>query len=149
MDKVIKIRIKTLHADAVYPEYQTAHAAGMDIVACLDAPVTIAPHERAIIPTGFAIALPPGYEAQIRARSGMAAKYGIMPANGVGTIDADYRGEVGVILLNTSNEAFTVEPGMRIAQMVVTKYETVQWQEAAELDTTERGDGAYGHTGHA
>ena len=123
-------------------------AAGMDVVACLEEPVTIAPHERAIIPTGFAMALEPGYEAQIRARSGMAAKFGIMPANGVGTIDADYRGEVGVILLNTSNEAFTVEPGMRIAQMVISSYETVAWKEVDELDSTERGDGSYGSTGH-
>ncbi|QQS21723.1 dUTP diphosphatase [Candidatus Saccharibacteria bacterium] len=144
----MKIRIKKLHKAAQYPEYQTEYAAGMDVVACIDAPVTIAPHERAIVPTGFAIALPPGYEAQIRARSGMAAKYGIMPANGVGTIDADYRGEVGVILLNTSNEVFTVEPGMRIAQMVVSQYERVDWQDAASLDDTKRGKGAYGSTGH-
>lgn len=119
----------------------------MDVVACIDEPITIAPHERAIIPTGFAMALPIGYEAQIRARSGLAAKHGIMPANGVGTIDADYRGEVGVIVLNTSNESFTVEPGMRIAQMVVQQYETVQWQEVETLDETERGAGGYGSTG--
>lgn len=119
----------------------------MDIAACIDEPVTIAPHERAIIPTGFAIALPAGYEAQIRARSGMAAKHGIMPANGVGTIDADYRGEVGVILLNTSKEPFMVEPGMRIAQMIVQRYETVQWQEVEVLDETQRGATGYGSTG--
>lgn len=93
------------------------------------------------------MALPDGYEAQIRARSGLAAKHGIMPANGVGTIDADYRGEVGVILLNTSNEPFTVEPGMRIAQMIVQQYETVEWDEVGELDITERGEGGYGSTG--
>ena len=119
----------------------------MDIAACIDHPMTIGPHERAIIPTGFAIALPAGYEAQIRARSGMAAKHGIMPANGVGTIDADYRGEVGVILLNTSKEPFTVEPGMRIAQMIVQRYETVQWQEVEVLDETQRGATGYGSTG--
>lgn len=145
--KQLKVNITKLHPDAVNPVYQTEYAAGMDIVACVDAPITIAPHERAIIPTGFAIALPPGYEAQIRARSGLAAKFGIMPANGVGTIDADYRGEVGVILLNTSNEAFTVEPGMRIAQMVVTKYESVTWDEVEELNETARGGGGYGSTG--
>ncbi|NCU38327.1 dUTP diphosphatase, partial [Candidatus Saccharibacteria bacterium] len=117
----MKVFITRLHNKAEYPTYQTEHAAGMDVVACIDGLVVIAPHERAIIPTGFAIALPPGYEAQIRARSGLAAKFGIMPANGVGTIDADYRGEVAVILLNTSNEAFTVEPGMRIAQMVIAR----------------------------
>ncbi len=93
------------------------------------------------------MALPTGYEAQIRARSGLAAKHGIMLANGVGTIDADYRGEVGVILLNTSNEPFTVEPGMRIAQMIVQQYETVEWDEVGELDITERGVGGYGSTG--
>jgi dUTP pyrophosphatase len=145
--KQLKVNITKLHPDAVNPVYQTEYAAGMDIVACVDAPITIAPHERAIIPTGFAIALPPGYEAQIRARSGLATKFGIMPANGVGTIDADYRGEVGVILLNTSNEAFTVEPGMRIAQMVVTKYESVTWDEVEELNETARGGGGYGSTG--
>lgn len=143
----MNIAIKKLSEKAICPTYQTAHAAGMDIVACLDAPVTMLPHERAIIPTGFAIALPPGYEAQIRARSGLAAKCGIMPANGVGTIDADYRGEVGVILLNTSDEPFTVEPAMRIAQMVVTRYETVQWQEVEALDDTVRGSDGYGSTG--
>lgn len=143
----MKIHIKTLHEKASYPEYQTEHSAGMDVVACLEEAIMIAPHERAIIPTGVAIALPPGYEAQIRARSGLAAKYGIMPANGVGTIDADYRGEVGVILLNTSNEPFTVEPGMRIAQMVVARYETVEWQHVDELDETVRGAGGYGSTG--
>ena len=143
----MKISIKRLRGDAPYPAYQTEHAAGMDIVACLDKPVEIVPHERSIIPTGFAIALPPGYEAQIRARSGLAAKHGIMPANGVGTIDADYRGEVGVILLNTSNTSFVVEPGMRIAQMVITRYETVEWNEVTELDTTTRGAGGFGSTG--
>lgn len=143
----MKVQFHRLHKNAVTPEYQTAGAAAMDVVACIDEPITIAPHERAIIPTGFAMALPIGYEAQIRARSGLAAKHGIMPANGVGTIDADYRGEVGVIVLNTSNESFTVEPGMRIAQMVVQQYETVQWQEVETLDETERGAGGYGSTG--
>ena len=143
----MKISIKRLHNDAKHPVYQSAHAAGMDVVACTDAPVMIAPHERAIIPTGFAIELSPGYEAQIRARSGLAAKFGIMPANGVGTIDADYRGEVGVILLNTSNEAFIVEPGMRIAQMIVTRYEKVEWDEVEVLNDTARGADGYGSTG--
>lgn len=119
----------------------------MDVSACLDEPVIIAPHERAIIPTGFVMALPPGYEAQIRARSGLAAKFGIAPANGIGTIDADYRGEVGVILLNTSTEPFTVEPGMRIAQMVITRYETIEWKEVDILDETTRGAGGFGSTG--
>lgn len=141
------IKFKKISENAVLPHYQTEHAAGMDVSACIDEPVVIKPHERAIIPTGFAIALPAGYEAQIRARSGLAAKFGIMPANGIGTIDADYRGEVGVILLNTSNESFTVEPGMRIAQMVITKYESAVWREVDELDETTRGVGGYGSTG--
>lgn len=130
------------------PEYQTEHAAGMDVTACLDEPVVIEPHGRAIIPTGFAVALPPGYEAQIRGRSGMAAKFGIKPANGIGTIDADYRGEVGIILLNTTNEPFVVEPGMRVAQMVIARHERASWVEVAELDETARGSAGYGSTGH-
>lgn len=145
----MEIQLKRLHDGAVLPAYQTEQSAGMDVAACIDEPMIIAPHGRAIIPTGFAIALPAGYEAQIRGRSGMAAKFGIMPANGVGTIDADYRGEVGVILLNTTDEPFTVEPGMRVAQMVVAKYEHAMWSEVEELDTTDRGTGGYGSTGHA
>jgi len=143
----MKVAIKRLHGDAKHPVYQTEHSAGMDLEALLDAPVTLKPHERAIIPTGIAIALPHGYEAQIRARSGMAAKFGVVPANGIGTIDADYRGEISVVLLNTSNEDFVVEPGMRIAQMVIARYETVEWDEVEELDDTVRGEGGYGSTG--
>ena len=144
----MEIRLKKLSGKAILPSYQTAQSAGMDVAACMDEQVVIAPHGRAIIPTGFAIALPAGYEAQIRGRSGMAAKFGIMPANGVGTIDADYRGEVGVILLNTTDEPFTVEPGMRVAQMVIAQYEQAIWNEVDELDATERGAGGYGSTGH-
>ena len=144
----MKVAIKRLHDDAKHPVYQTEHAAGMDLEAFISEPVTLKPHERVIIPTGIAIALPHGYEAQIRARSGMAAKFGVVPANGIGTIDADYRGEIGVVLLNTSNEEFVVEPGMRIAQMVIAKYETVEWDEVEELDETARGKGGYGSTGH-
>lgn len=143
----MNMRIKKLHNQAILPSYQTEQSAGMDLAACIDEPVVIAPHGRAIIPTGLAIALPAGYEAQIRGRSGMAAKFGIMPANGTGTIDADYRGEVGVILLNTTTEPFTVEPGMRVAQMVIAKYETAVWEEVDTLDETERGAGGYGSTG--
>lgn len=141
--------IKKLSEKVTLPSYQTEHAAGMDVSACIDEPVVIEPHGRAVIPTGFAIALPPGYEAQIRGRSGMAAKFGVMPANGLGTIDADYRGEIGVILLNTTDEPFAVEPGMRVAQMVIAKYETATWNEVDELDETARGEGGYGSTGHA
>lgn len=143
----MKISIKKLHENAVLPSYATEHAAGMDLVACIDAPIELQPHERALVPTGIAIALPPGYEAQVRGRSGLAMKHGIMPANGVGTIDADYRGEVGAILLNTSNELFVIEPGMRVAQLVIARYETVEWDEAEELDATTRGAGGFGSTG--
>ena len=144
----MNIAIKKLHEKAVLPEYQTELAAGMDLVACIDESVVIEPHQRAIVPTGVAIALPIGFEAQIRGRSGMAAKFGVMPANGVGTIDADYRGEIGVILLNTSDEAFIVEPGARIAQMVIAKYEKITWDVKEELGETERGAGGFGSTGH-
>lgn len=143
----MKVAIKRLHEDAKHPIYQTEHSAGMDLEALIKEPITLKPHERAIIPTGIAIALPHGYEAQIRARSGMAAKFGVVPANGIGTIDADYRGEIGVVLLNTSNEAFVVEPGMRIAQMVIARYETVEWDEVEELEETVRAGGGYGSTG--
>ena len=141
------IAIKKLSDTAVLPVYQTEHSAGMDLTACIDEPVVLQPHSRAIIPTGIAIALPEGYEAQIRGRSGLAAKFGVMPANGVGTIDADYRGEIGVILLNTSNEPFTVEPAMRVAQLVIARYERAEWKEVTNLDETERGAGGFGSTG--
>ena len=142
------VAIKRLHRQSVIPEYQTDVSAGVDLAACISEPMVIKPHERAVIPTGIAISLPAGYEAQIRGRSGMAVKYGVMPANGVGTIDADYRGEIGVILLNTSNATFTVTPGMRIAQMVVAKCERVEFTEVSDLDETERGAGGYGSTGY-
>ena len=144
----MKIALKKLRENAVLPRYQTALSAGMDVAACIDEPVIITPHGRAIIPTGFAIALPPGYEAQIRGRSGMAAKFGIMPANGVGTIDADYRGEFSVLVINLGQEAFTIEHGMRIAQMVIARHERAEWIEVDKLDETERGEGGYGSTGY-
>lgn len=145
----MKVSIKRLHKKAEHPLYQTEHCAGMDLLACIDEPMTIEPHGRVIVPTGIAIALPPGYEAQVRGRSGMAAKFGVMPANGLGTIDADYRGEIGVILLNTSGDRFVIEPGMRVAQMVIARYEKVEWDEVEKLDETVRGTGGYGSTGHA
>lgn len=143
----MNILIKKLRDNAKLPEYQTEHSAGLDLAACIDEPMTIKPHERALIPTGIAIALPPGYEAQVRGRSGLALKHGIMPANGVGTIDADYRGEVGAILLNTSNTDFVVEPGMRVAQLVIAKYERIVWRETDVLDETQRGEGGFSSTG--
>lgn len=144
----MKIQIVKLKEAAVIPQYQTTHSAAVDIAACIDEPVTLESLDRAIIPTGFAMALPEGHEAQIRPRSGLAAKHGIALANGVATIDADYRGEVGVILINLSKETFVVEPGMRIAQMIIAKHETAEWELVATLDETERGTGGYGSTGH-
>ena len=142
------IKIKQLRKDLNLPKYETQHAAGMDLAASIDEPVKLAPLQRKRIPCGFSISLPNGYEAQIRARSGMSLKHGITMVNGVGTVDADFRGEVAVLLINLSNEEFILEPGMRIAQMIVAKYERVDWQEVSELDKTERGKGGYGSTGH-
>ena len=143
----MKVDIKILHKNASQPAYQTEQSAGMDLTAQIDEPVKIEPHGRVIIPTGIAISLPVGYEAQIRGRSGMAAKFGIMPANGVGTIDADYRGEIMVLLVNFSADDFTINDGERIAQMVIARHEQGEFVEVEELDETERGEGGYGHTG--
>lgn len=129
------------------PSYATEKSAGMDLKANITEPVTLGPLERAMIPTGLYIALPDGTEAQIRPRSGLAAKFGISVLNSPGTIDADYRGEVKVILVNLSNEAFVVNPGERIAQMVVARYEKVAWEEVEVLDDTDRGAGGFGSTG--
>lgn len=129
------------------PEYATALSAGMDLRANLDVPVTLRPLERKLIPTGLFIALPPGYEAQVRPRSGLALKKGIGVLNSPGTIDADYRGEIGVILVNLSNEDFTVNDGERIAQMIIARHETIVWEAVETLDETERGAGGFGHTG--
>ena len=129
------------------PAYQSEHAAGMDIHAHLGESITLEPGKIAIVPTGFAIAVPVGYEAQIRPRSGLACKHGISVPNAPGTIDADYRGEVKVALVNLSDTAFTIEPGMRIAQMIIKPVPQCVWQEVAELDDTERGAGGFGHSG--
>lgn len=129
------------------PEYATTASAGLDLRANLDSPVTLQPLERKLIPTGLYIALPEGCEAQIRPRSGLALKHGISLLNTPGTIDADYRGEIGVILVNISNEPFEVRDGERIAQMVIVRYEQVEWEPAESLDATERGAGGFGHTG--
>ena len=143
----MNIDIVKLRPDAVLPEYQTAGAAGADIHACIDEPITLQPLERRMIPTGLSMAIPVGYEVQIRARSGMSIKHGITMVNGIGTVDADYRGELGVLIINLSQEAFTIEPGMRIAQMVVAKYEVAAWNEVEVLDETDRGVGGYGSSG--
>lgn len=129
------------------PAYATPLSAGMDIRANLEEPVVIGPLERRLIPTGLYIALPEGYEAQMRPRSGLALKQGITLLNTPGTIDADYRGEIGIILINLSSEPFTVRDGERICQMVVTTHSRVEWQPVDTLDETERGEGGFGHTG--
>ena len=129
------------------PAYATALSAGMDLRANLDSPITLAPLQRCLVPTGLYIALPAGYEAQIRPRSGLALKKGITVLNSPGTIDADYRGEIRIILVNLSNESFVVEDGERIAQMVIARHEQAAWLQVEQLDETERGAGGFGHTG--
>lgn len=129
------------------PAYATTQSAGMDLRANLEAPIILKPMERAMIPTGLFIELPVGYEAQVRPRSGLAAKHGITVLNTPGTIDADYRGEIKVILVNLSTEAFEIQHGERIAQMVIAKHETVQWEEVETLSETERGAGGFGSSG--
>lgn len=129
------------------PTYATSMSAGMDIRAFLSQPITLSPLERCLIPTGLSIELPPGYEAQLRPRSGLALKHGISLLNTPGTIDADYRGEIGVILINLSNQEFVIADGDRIAQMVITSYEHVCWEPCQGLSTSERGEGGFGHSG--
>jgi len=129
------------------PAYETINSAGMDLRAFLDEPVNLNPLDRYLVPTGLHIELPPGFEAQIRPRSGNAFKYGITILNTPGTIDADYRGEIKVLLINLSNETFVIENGLRIAQMIISKHEKVSWDQVEFLSETERGAGGYGHTG--
>lgn len=129
------------------PSYSTAHAAGMDLRANLDQAVVLKPLERTLIPTGLFIEIPVGYEAQVRPRSGLALKKGITVLNSPGTIDADYRGEVGIILINLSNEEFVIEHGERICQMVIARHETAEWEPVEVLAETDRGAGGFGHTG--
>jgi len=141
---VVKIINKSKHP---LPQYETVHSAGMDLRANLDEPLELRPLERKLVPTGLFIALPEGFEAQIRPRSGLAYKHGITLANSPGTIDADYRGEIKVIMINLSDKTFVIEDGMRIAQMVVARYERVRWEETDELEKTARGEGGFGSTG--
>ncbi len=139
----IKIINKSQHP---LPKHQTALSAGMDLYANLEESITLKSLERKLIPTGLFLELPEGYEAQVRPRSGLAIKNGISVLNAPGTIDADYRGEIGVILVNLSTEDFSINNGDRIAQMVIAKYETAEWQEVAEINETERGAGGFGST---
>ncbi len=129
------------------PKYATAQSAGMDLYANLDNPIILKPMERTIVPTGLYIALPDGYEAQIRPRSGLAIKHGISLANTPGTIDADYRGEIGIIMINFSQDDFEIKDGDRIAQMIINKYEKIEWHQTEHLDDTGRGSGGFGSTG--
>lgn len=129
------------------PKYATSNSAGLDLRANITEPIVLPPLARTLVPTGLHMALPVGYEGQVRPRSGLAIKKGITVLNTPGTIDADYRGEIGVILINLSNEEFIVEPGERIAQLVIAKYEQAEWVPVEVLDETERGDGGFGHTG--
>ena len=141
----MKVRIKS--DSGTLPFYETDGSAGMDLKAYIDDPITLKPGQRMLIPTGLYIELPVGYEAQIRARSGLAIKKGIGLVNGIGTIDSDYRGEIKVILINWGDEDFVIENGDRIAQMVIAKYERVEWEQSDNLSDTERGSGGFGHTG--
>ncbi len=144
----MKLRRRDGTEDLPLPQYQTKHSAGMDLVAAVDEPVTIAPGEIKLIPTGLFVEIPIGYEGQVRARSGLALRHGLMLPNSPGTIDADYRGELQVILGNCSKAPYTIERGMRFAQLVINKVEQVQVLEVSELAATDRGGGGFGHTGH-
>ncbi|MDE7090201.1 MAG: dUTP diphosphatase [Bacteroidales bacterium] len=142
------MEVKVVNASKeALPAYQTPLSAGMDLRANVTEPVVLQPGQRTLVPTGLRIELPAGYEAQIRPRSGLALKHGITVLNSPGTIDADYRGEIQVLLVNLSEQAFEIKQGERIAQMVVARHERVQWSETAELSDTERGAGGFGHTG--
>lgn len=148
-EEIIEVALNTLpHAEGLkLPAYETNQSAGMDLAAALTDALELGPGDRALVPTGLAIALPAGFEAQIRPRSGLALKQGITVLNTPGTIDADYRGEIGVILINHGQEAVTIKRGMRIAQMVITKHEHISWKMVESLDETERGTGGFGSTG--
>lgn len=145
MDSV-KVKIINSSANSM-PEYATSSSAGMDVRANLDSPITLMPMQRVLVPTGLRIQLPVGYECQIRPRSGLALKHGITVLNSPGTVDADYRGEIGVILINLSDTPFVINNGERICQMIIAPYSHVEWEPVATLDASERGEGGFGHTG--
>ncbi len=143
-----KLKVKIVNKSPnPLPCYETHSSAGMDVRAWLTRPMTLKPGERALIPTGLAIQLPEGFECQIRPRSGLALKYGVTILNAPGTVDADYRGDIGIIVINTSDEEFVINGGDRICQMVIKRYERVDWEPVDELDKTRRGEGGFGHTG--
>lgn len=145
----MKIKVRKLKPEATLPSYQTDGAACMDLHASIDAPVILQPGEYRAVPTGVAAEIPEGYELQVRARSGWAAKHGIGLVNGIGTIDSDYRGEIAVILINWGSEPFTISPGERIAQIMLNKIEKIEWNVAEQLSDTERGEGKFGSTNAA
>ena len=143
-----RIKVKIINRSGhQLPAYETPSSAGMDVRACLEKPVTLQPLERALIPTGLRVQLPQGHEMQIRPRSGLALKHGISLVNSPGTVDADYRGEIGILVINLSNEPFVINDGERICQMVITNSTHVEWDPVEEIDSTVRGDGGFGHTG--
>jgi len=141
------MNVRIITKSGQLPAYETEGSAGMDLRAFMESPITLAPMERALVPTGLFLEIPRGYEAQVRARSGLAVKHGIGLVNGIGTIDSDYRGEVKVALINWGSEPFTIENGDRIAQLVIAPYERVRWEKTDTLEETERGAGGFGHTG--
>ncbi len=143
-----RIKVKVINSSGnELPAYETFSSAGMDVRADIPEPMTIGPLERLLVPTGLRVQLPHGYEMQLRPRSGLALKHGLSLANTPGTIDADYRGEIKVILINLSNEPYTISPGERICQMVISAYTRVEWEPVDRIDETERGEGGFGHTG--
>ena len=142
-----RVAIKKLRPDAIVPKYMSDEAAGLDLCAALDAPLTLAPHKRAAIGTGLAFALPHGYEGQVRARSGLARNHGVTLTNALGTLDSDFRGELTILLINHGDEPVTIEPGHRIAQLVIAPVVQAELEEVAELPTTARGAGGFGSTG--
>lgn len=145
---MIKVKIKKLRDDARVPIFGTAGSAGCDVFAAIDEEIIIQPMQRALIPTGIAVQIPAGYEIQIRSRSGLSWKHGLVVCNSPGTIDSDYRGEIKVILTNLGNEDFVIKPQMKIAQMVLQKVEKIDWQESDNLDDSDRNEGGFGSTGH-
>lgn len=143
----MRVKIKKLTPHAILPTYQTEHAAAMDISTCLDQPITLQPMERAMIPTGLSFEIPNGTEMQIRARSGLSVKHGITLVNGVGTIDADYRGELKILVINLGQQEYVIESGTRIAQLLIARYEQITWDETDQLTKTARDKGGFGSTG--